>query len=128
MRRAVIISAGMVLFVILCLHLTESLGRKDAIPDRAFEPVAWRTGDRRVRGAMVEDLEHRQLLIGATKLEVLELLGPPTASDTAGHALAYTVDIGLRTGPWGLGGTWLFCTTVVFDTLSGTVTEVHTRD
>jgi hypothetical protein len=77
---------------------------------------------------MVEDLEHRQLLIGATKLEVLELLGPPTASDTAGHALAYTVDIGLRTGTWGLGGTWLFYTTVVFDTLSGTVTEVHTRD
>lgn len=77
---------------------------------------------------MVDDLEKRQLLIGATKQEVLAQLGAPDASDTLGFRLAYDVDLGLRTGPWGLGGTWLFNTTVRFDTLSGTACEVRTHD
>lgn len=128
MRKAVIIGAGLLLVTVLLVHASTDIGRKDRMPDRPFDPVAWRQGDRRTRGAMAEDLEHGQLLIGSSKREVMELLGPPTASDTAGHALSYVVDLGLRTGPWGLGGTWLFYTTVVFDTLSGAATEVRTRD
>jgi hypothetical protein len=123
-----IIGAGAVLLVVTGLYLSEDIGHTDGIPDRSFDPLAWRMGDRRERGAMVEDLERKQLLIGASKGKVLELLGPPTASDTAGHALAYAVDLGLRTGPWGLGGTWLFQTTVLFDTLTGVAVEVRTND
>lgn len=77
---------------------------------------------------MVDDLEKRQLLIGATKQEVFAQLGAPDASDTLDFRFAYDVDLGLRTGPWGLGGTWLFNTTVRFDTLSGKACEVRTHD
>lgn len=104
------------------------MGRHDDIPDRGFEATAWRAGDRRVRGAMVEDLEGTRLLIGKSKRQVIDLLGLPDASDTAGQTLGYAVDLGLRTGPWGLGGTWLFFTSVVVDSTSALVTEVRTRD
>ena len=77
---------------------------------------------------MADDLTADRLLLGKDKHAVIALLGVPDASDSTGHSLDYAVDLGLRTGPWGLGGTWLFYTSVCFDTLSGTVIEVHTRD
>jgi hypothetical protein len=104
------------------------MGRHDDVPERSFDAATWRTGDRRVRGSMVEDIEQQHVLIGNSKRQVMDLLGPPDASDTAGHTLQYAVDLGLRTGPWGLGGTWLFFTTVVIDSTSGQVTELRTRD
>jgi hypothetical protein len=112
----------------LLLWGTEDIGRRDGLPDRRFDAAAWRDGDRRVRGAMTLDLERSAVLIGRTKGEVMGLIGPPTASDTDGHSLAYVVDLGLRTGPWGLGGTWLFLTNVQFDTLTGKATSVRTND
>ncbi|MCC7503597.1 MAG: hypothetical protein IT229_13775 [Flavobacteriales bacterium] len=128
MRRTLIIGTGLLLVIGLCLNASTDIGRNDGLPDRAFDAKAWREGDRRVRGAMVADLEKRQLLIGASKQAVIKLLGAPDASDTLGPRLEYDVDLGLRTGPWGLGGTWLFNTTVRFDTLSGTACEVRTHD
>lgn len=110
------------------LYLTGRIGKSDRMPDLAFDEVEWRHGDRRARGAMVDDLETRNLLIGKDKPAVIALLGMPDASDTAGYSLDYAVDVGLRTGPWGLGRTWLFYTSVRFDTLSATAVEVYTRD
>jgi hypothetical protein len=128
MRKRLAASIMVIGAAFFVAYLSGALGKRDRTPDRPFDPVAWRNGDRRARGSMAADLEHGARLIGLTKGEVLELLGAPTASDTAGHALAYVVDLGLRTGPWGLGGPWLFQTTVLFDSLSGTVTEVRTND
>lgn len=122
---ASIVVIGAAFFV---AYLSGALGKRDGIADRAFDPLAWRKGDRRVRGAMTADLERSARLIGLTKGEVLDLLGAPTASDTAGHALSYVVDLGLRTGPWGLGGPWLFQATVLFDSTSHRVNAVRTRD
>jgi len=128
MGKAVIIGTGLLLVLGLFLYALAGTGRKDPIPDRVFDPMTWRKGDRRARGAMVDDLEKRQLLIGSSKQAVIELLGAPDGSDTLGLALEYVVDLGLRTGPWGLGGTWLFFTTVRFDTLSGRAYDVRTHD
>jgi hypothetical protein len=113
--------------VVLSVGCTD-MGRHDDVPERAFAADAWRTGDRRMRGAMVHDLEATRLLIGKSKRQAIDLLGMPDASDTVGRSLQYAVDLGLRTGPWGLGGTWLFFTTVVMDSTSSLVTEVRTRD
>ena len=126
--RTVLILALVGCSVLVALYITGRIGKSDRMPDRAFDEVEWRHGDRRERGAMVDDLETRSLLIGKDKPAVIALLGMPDASDTAGRSLDYAVDIGLRTGPWGLGGTWLFYTSVCFDTLTGTVVEVRTRD
>jgi hypothetical protein len=120
-----ILGIGAAFFV---AYLAGAIGKRDRQGARAFEPMAWQAGDRRVRGAMANDLEHSARLTGLRKAQVLELLGPPDASDTSGHALSYVVDLGLRTGPWGLGGPWLFQTTVLFDTLRGEVSGVRTND
>lgn len=122
---ALILGVGAAFFI---AYLCGTIGKRDRKEDRAFEPVAWQMGDRRVRGAMAADLEHSAHLIGLRKAQVLELLGPPDASDTSGHTLSYVVDLGLRTGPWGMGGPWLFQTTVAFDTISGGVSGVRTGD
>lgn len=126
--RSVSIVALVGCSVLVALYLTGRIGKSDRITDRSFDPVEWKRGDRRTRGAMVDDLETRSLLVGKDKPAVIALLGMPDASDTTGRSLDYAVDIGLRTGPWGMGGTWLFYTSVRFDTLSATVVEVYTRD
>ncbi len=114
--------------IVGALCLSDRVGRRDRIPDRSFVADLWRNGDRRSRGAMVHDLEIHGRLLGMTKPAVLALLGPPDASDTTGYAFDYAVDLGLRTGPWGLGGTWLFFITVHFDTAEMRAVEVSTRD
>ena len=126
--RAVAIIALVVFSVFVALYLTEGIGKTDPIPDRAFDAGEWRHGDRRMRGATVDDLGTTRRLIGKDTTAVIALLGMPDASDTAGNSFDYAVDPGLRTGPWGLGGTWLFYTSVRFDTATALVTEVHTRD
>lgn len=58
-------------------------------------------------------------------MEVLDLLGDQ--GDTTGN-FNYQVDIGLRTGPLGLGGVWLFDLNIYFDTLENKVFEVRCND
>lgn len=128
MRKRLAASIGLIGAAFFVAYLSGALGKRDRLAERPFDAEVWQQGDHRLRGSMTADLEHSGRLIGRTKREVLDLLGEPTASDTAGHALAYVVDLGLRTGPWGLGGAWLFQTTVLFDSLAGTVTAVRTND
>lgn len=77
---------------------------------------------------MADALIAERLLLGNDRSAVVALLGMPDASDTTDYSFDYAVDLGRRTGPWGMGGTWLFYTSVCFDTLSGDVIEVRTRD
>ncbi len=131
MNRTARIGAAVILVIAAAFfvaYFSGAIGKRDRIGDRTFDPRSWHAGDRRVRGAMVADLERGGHLLGLSKGEALAVLGQPTASDTSGHALAYVVDIGLRVGPWGLGGPWLFHTTVLFDSLSGRVIAVRTND
>jgi hypothetical protein len=128
MRKRLAASIALIGAAFFVAYLSGVLGKRDQVPERPFDPVAWRQGDRRERGSMTADLERSARLIGRRKGEVLDLLGAPTASDTAGFALSYTVDLGLRTGPWGMGGPWLFHTAVHFDSTSHLVNAVSTRD
>lgn len=41
-----------------------------------FEAQGWKSGNRWSRGAMVQDLIDRNLLVGKSRLEILEVLGP----------------------------------------------------
>jgi hypothetical protein len=104
------------------------LGRRDGIADQAFNAALWKRGDRRVRGSMARDLGTGGSLIGLDKRTVVGVLGMPDGQDTSGYVLEYAVDLGLRTGPFGMGGTWLFHTSVAIDTLTGKVITVRTHD
>lgn len=92
-----------------------------------FDKAKWLSGDRKIRGAMVDKMISDSILIGKSKSDVLQLLGSPTASDTT-SPLVYEVDLGLKVGPLGLGGTWLFFMTVQFDTTTNKVNDVWCRD
>ena len=76
-------------------------------------------------GKMVGEIINDSLLIGKSKSEVITLLGDQ--GDTSGN-FSYTVDIGLKTGPFGLGGVWLFDLNIHFDTLTRKVIEVKCND
>jgi hypothetical protein len=92
-----------------------------------FNQANWLNGDRRIRGEMVDKMISDSILIGKSKSDVLQLLGDPTASDTT-SPLVYEIDFGAKTGPLGLGGTWLFYMTVQFDSISNKVNDVWCRD
>ena len=77
---------------------------------------------------MATDLEKSGVLIGMSKAQVVQVLGMPDASDTAGFDLGYVVDIGHRTGPLGMGGAWLFFTHARMDSVTVRVVSVHTDD
>jgi hypothetical protein len=55
-----------------------------------FEPGRWRSGTKSSRGAMVEDLIAKGLLVGMTRSEVLQILGQP---DYCGIPVASSPDI-----------------------------------
>lgn len=90
-----------------------------------FDPVQWANGDIRVRGKMVDNIIDDSLLIGKTKKQVIDLLGEQ--GDPSGN-FSYTVDLGLKTGPMGLGGKWLFSLNIHFDTINKKVYEVRCND
>ncbi len=90
-----------------------------------FDQEEWLHGDRRTRGKMVDNIIEDSILIGKSKIEILSLLGGQ--GDTTGN-FGYPVDIGLKTGPFGLGGVWLFDLNIHFDTLTNKVFEVRCND
>jgi hypothetical protein len=61
---------------------------------RQFDSSAWKQGDIRVRGEMVESLCAQSLLSGKRKNEVLDLLGKPDVDHEV--QLRYQVDVGRR--------------------------------
>lgn len=79
-----------------------------------FNRHKWEHGNWRVRGSMVKHMIEDSLLTGLSRKDVLLLLG--NEEDTCG-TLSYPIDIGLKTGPFGMGGVWLFYLTVQFDSL-----------
>ncbi len=90
-----------------------------------FNQEQWLHGDYRIRGKMVDNIIEDRILIGKSKIEVLKLLGDQ--GNTAG-SFSYQVDIGLKTGPFGLGGVWPFYLNIHFDTLKNRVFEVRCND
>jgi hypothetical protein len=92
----------------------------------SFDRELWLAGDWKVRGSMVDQLMDDSLLIGKSRSELCYLL-ECDSEDSIGN-LSYPVDIGLKTGPFGLGGIWLFSLNVHFDSLTDKVTEVRCRD
>ena len=62
---------------------------------RSFIPSAWRGGDCRIRGEMVDSLQARNVLGGKTREEVLALLGTPD-DNGSGSSIGYRIDVGKR--------------------------------
>lgn len=95
---------------------------------KAFDVQAWRAGDVRQRARMVDELRRSGTLIGRTRQEVLELLGPPNSQSAA--AMAYLHIHGNVLGDW-LGlpfSNWSELLVVEFDPVSGRVSAVQTQD
>ena len=67
-----------------------------------FSQDSWKRGGQRQRGRMVRDLVESEVLVGETRAEVADLLGPPDSEDQAGMHQVYMVDLGHRFGskPW----------------------------
>lgn len=90
-----------------------------------FNRDEWLHGDIITRGKMVDNIIEDSILIGKSRSEILNLLGEQR--DTTGN-FSYQVDIGLTTGPFGLGGVWLFNLNIHFDPLTNKVVEVRCND
>ena len=90
-----------------------------------FDSLQWKNGDRYLRGRMTEELIDDSILIHKTSSEVERLLGKPDITDSIGFT--YLVNNG-NTGPFGLGGPWLFTFVVRLDSKNQQVTEVWCRD
>jgi len=110
------------LALLFCVAGCDKHQRKKSIP---FDQQTWIEGDREVRGQMVDHLINDSLLFGKTKEQVAEMLGGD--GDTTLN-LSYTVDIGYKTGPYGLGGVWLFELDIRFDSLTKEVVSVRCHD
>ena len=104
------------------------LGDELLYSSKAFDSQAWRAGDVRQRARMVEELRWSGTLIGRTRQEVLELLGPPNSQSAA--AMAYLYIHGNVLGDW-LDlpfSNWSELLVVEFDPVSGRASEVQTQD
>jgi outer membrane protein assembly factor BamE (lipoprotein component of BamABCDE complex) len=113
--------------IFICVIVTLSSCNDHSFSDVSFNSEKWKSGDRKVKGSMVDHLIADSIIVGKTKNEVFRLLGDPTASDTTDQWV-YEVDLNKKTGPMGLGGIWLFYLNIRFDTLSNRVLEVRCTD
>jgi hypothetical protein len=113
-------------YVIFMLCFTVWGCRQEKQPETIrFNRDQWLSGDIRTRGKMVDRLIKDSLLIGKSKKEIINLLGEQ--KDTTG-SFSYQVDIGLNSGPLGLGGKWLFDLNIHFDPSSNKVIAVQCND
>lgn len=81
----------------------------ESLAATGFEPQAWQRGSQVERGRMHEDLLSSRRLIGKSRVEVIELLGPP--SHVGENDVSYAIDIGLRFG----SDPWLYLLHIEFD-------------
>ena len=124
-QRAVLILAlglGTMCGVIGC----GSDGHSSGVPsekEARFAREKWRSGNAKVRGAMVCDLvDHKnEILMRKSQIEIEGLLGKPSA--TANKAWSYEVDLGQDY----LGAPWMYQLKISFDG-QGEVCEVMLLD
>lgn len=81
-----------------------------------------------MRGSMSDDIVSDSILMRKTKTEVIELLGQPDSPTDSFNQYYWTIDRGLRVGPLGSGGPWLFQLIVNFDSIDSKVNDVAIRD
>jgi hypothetical protein len=89
------VMVGVATICVLGLVAYTSL-RDYSFRQREFDPRAWKQGNLRARGEMVDSLQARSLLRDKTREEVLDLLGTPDESHEG--QLRYRVDMGRRIG------------------------------
>jgi hypothetical protein len=87
---------GVVGVVVMCAlaFVAYTSSRDLSFHPRQFDSTAWKQGDIRVRGEMIESLRSQALLRDKTRDEVLALLGKPDGDDQG--QIRYHVDIGMR--------------------------------
>lgn len=81
----------------------------DFRPSKRFSPAAWRQGNERIRGQMVDSLVTLHLLEGKNSKEVVNLIGRANKEGT--NCWRYYVDVGLRFG----GSRWKYDLILEFD-------------
>ena len=79
-----------ILLLVICLILISCTDSKPN--DIAFNSNAWKGGNARLRGQMYHDLRERKVLIGMSRGQVIEILGP--ADHDERKFVAYEVDNG----------------------------------
>ena len=98
---AVVIFGAVLLLGGLYVYTTDFSFRR-----QPFSAETWRAGDANVRGSMLDDLLHKDLLLGHASSEVIGLLGPPDSTTDpwfrGAHYLTYKVFVGKKLGssPW----------------------------
>lgn len=113
------------IFISVFIFITLGCEEENQHKNIVFNRGEWLNGNERIRGKMVDNIINDSILIGKSKIEVLNLLGDQ--GDTVGN-LSYQVDLGLKTGILGLGGAWLFDLNIHFDTTQNKVFEVRCND
>jgi hypothetical protein len=63
-------------------------------PLNEFSSAAWKAATPEERYVFYRDLATSNRLNGVTKVEVMELLGPPDYEDPRGHSMSYTLKYG----------------------------------
>ncbi len=93
-----------------------------------FNKEEWQTGNRITKGKMADNIVSDSILIGRSKNNVIELLGQPDNSTDSCNRYYWIIDIGLNTGPLGIGDKWLFQLNVNFDSTHFQVDNVWISD
>jgi hypothetical protein len=95
------------------------------ISTKSFDHEIWRKADAQQRGKMVRELQSSEILIGLTRDEVLNLLGPSENSLRMEQSvLIYAVDVGTRFG----SDPWKYTFVIQFDPKSGRVVGTELQD
>ncbi len=113
------------IFIWAVFFVTFGCEEESQLEKVVFNREEWLNGNERIRGKMVDNIINDSILIGKSKVEVLNLLGDQ--GDTVGN-LSYQVDLGLKSGIMGFGGALLFNLNIHFDTIQNKVFEVRCND
>ena len=76
--------------VLICIVVVASTSCSETPQPVQFESPKWKSGNTTVRRAMSWDISERNLLIGLSRDDVLQLLGPPEYQEVA--FFAYNTD------------------------------------
>ncbi|MCI0462349.1 MAG: hypothetical protein L0Z62_35810 [Gemmataceae bacterium] len=87
-----------VVFLALGGTLTNEVANGLLYSQTPFDSERWRAGDKRQRARMIGDLHDQGILLGKSRAEVIELLGPPDS--VSGRTVYYSYTHGDWLGDW----------------------------
>jgi len=114
------------LSIILLIVAVSVSACSDSLPnDLPFDSAKWKQGDPRVRYQMKADLMRRDPLIGKTRREIIDMLGPSDRDRDQKTYIQYEIDTGRLSLPIKIARDYL---TLIFDDSGQRVKEVTVVD